>query len=151
MKKKLARIRRSKSTRVRIEYSELPRLTVHRTNLHMYASIISPDKSKILVSASTLESHMRDQLTGKPGRGGNKKAASLVGEMVGKKAKEKGIKAFIGYGKLAKEMVKGYGERGFFFENEEDLKSYLKKNITSKDVILIKGSRGMKMERFINV
>ena len=92
MKKKLARIRRSKSTRVRIEYSELPRLTVHRTNLHMYASIISPDKSKILVSASTLESHMRDQLTGKPGRGGNKKAASLVGEMVGKKAKEKGIK-----------------------------------------------------------
>ena len=70
---------------------------------------------------------------------------------VGKYAKEKGIKAFIGYGKLAKEMVKGYGERGFFFENEEDLKNYLKKNITSKDVILIKGSRGMKMERFINV
>ena len=61
---------------------------------------------------------------------------------VGKYAKEKGIKALIGYGKLAEEMVKGYGERGFFFENEKDLKSYLKKNITSKDVILIKGSRG---------
>ena len=70
---------------------------------------------------------------------------------VGKYAKEKGIKALIGYGKLAEEMVKGYGERGFFFENEKDLKSYLKKNITSKDVILIKGSRGMKMERFKNV
>ena len=58
---------------------------------------------------------------------------------------------FIGYGKLAKEMVKGYGKRGFFFENEEGLKNYLKTNVTSKDVILIKGSRGMKMERFINV
>ena len=70
---------------------------------------------------------------------------------VGKYAKKKGINTLIGYGKLAKEMVKGYGERGFFFENEKDLKSYLKKNITSKDVILIKGSRGMKMERFTNV
>ena len=50
MKKKLARIRRSKSTRARIEHSELPRLMVHRTNLHIYASVISPDKSKILVS-----------------------------------------------------------------------------------------------------
>ena len=40
---------------------------------------------------------------------------------------------------------------GFHFENEDDLKNYLKKNITSKDVILIKGSRGMRMERFINV
>ena len=92
MKKKLARIRRSKSTRARIEHSELPRLMVHRTNLHIYASVISPDKSKILVSVSTLENQLRDMLTGKPGRGGNKEAASLVGEMVGKKAQEKGIK-----------------------------------------------------------
>ena len=92
MKKKLARIRRSKSTRARIEHSSLPRLMVHRTNLHIYASVISPDKSKILVSVSTLESHMRDKLKGKPGRGGNMEAACLVGEMVGKKAQEKGIK-----------------------------------------------------------
>ena len=91
MKKKLERIRRAKSTRARIELSELPRLMVHRTNLHIYASVISSDKSKILVSVSTLESHMRDQLTG-PGRGGNKKAASLVGEMVGKKLKKKALK-----------------------------------------------------------
>ena len=92
MKKKLARIRRSKSTRARIEHSELPRLMVHRTNLHIYASVISPDKSKILVSVSTLDSHMRDKLTGKPGRGGNKEAASLVGEMVGKKLRKKALK-----------------------------------------------------------
>ena len=92
MKKKQARLRRSKSTRARIELSELPRLSVHRTNLHIYASVISPDKGQVLVSASTLESQMREKLIGKPGRGGNTKAASLVGEMVAKKAQEKGIK-----------------------------------------------------------
>jgi UDP-N-acetylmuramyl pentapeptide synthase len=40
---------------------------------------------------------------------------------------------------------------GFFFNDETKLKNYLRKNITSKNVILIKGSRGMKMERFIDV
>jgi UDP-N-acetylmuramyl pentapeptide synthase len=44
-----------------------------------------------------------------------------------------------------------FGKKGIFFDNEDLLKDYLKKNITSKDVILIKGSRGMKMERFTNV
>ena len=92
MKKKQARLRRSKSTRARIEQSELPRLSVHRTNLHIYASVISPDKSRILVSVSTLESNMRERLGEKSGRGGNIEAASLVGETVAKKAQEKGIK-----------------------------------------------------------
>ena len=92
MKKKQARLRRSKSTRARIEQSELPRLAVHRTNLHIYASVISPDKSRILVSVSTLESNMRERLGEKSGRGGNIEAASLVGETVAKKAQEKGIK-----------------------------------------------------------
>ena len=39
----------------------------------------------------------------------------------------------------------------FFFNDEKDLKEYIKDNISSKDIILIKGSRGMKMERFIDV
>jgi UDP-N-acetylmuramyl pentapeptide synthase len=39
----------------------------------------------------------------------------------------------------------------FFFKDEEILKVFLKKNVNSKDVVLLKGSRGMKMERFINV
>ena len=38
-----------------------------------------------------------------------------------------------------------------FFKQEEDLRKFLKENVTVKDVILIKGSRGMTMERFINV
>ncbi len=70
---------------------------------------------------------------------------------VGEYAKAKGINVVLGYGELAKEITKAFGRKGIFFNNEDLLKSYLKKNITSKDVILIKGSRGMKMERFINV
>ena len=70
---------------------------------------------------------------------------------VGVYAKANGINIVLGFGELTKETIKAFGKKGIFFDNEESLKSYLIKNITSKDVILIKGSRGMKMERFINV
>ena len=70
---------------------------------------------------------------------------------VGEYAKANGINIVLGFGELTKETIKAFGKKGIFFDNEELLKSYLIKNITSKDVILIKGSRGMKMERFINV
>ena len=52
---------------------------------------------------------------------------------------------------IIESCMKVEGKKGIFFDSEESLKSYLINNITSKDVILIKGSRGMKMERFINV
>ena len=70
---------------------------------------------------------------------------------IGQYAKKKGIDIFIGFGELAKHAVDGFGNDGLFFTEELDLKNYLKQNISKKDVILIKGSRGMKMERFINV
>ena len=70
---------------------------------------------------------------------------------VGEYAKANGINIVLGFGELTKETIKAFGKKGIFFDSEESLKSYLIKNITSKDVILIKGSRGMKMERFINV
>ena len=70
---------------------------------------------------------------------------------LGEYAKANGINIVLGFGELTKETIKAFGKKGIFFDNEESLKSYLIKNITSKDVILIKGSRGMKMERFINV
>ena len=92
MKKKQARMRRAKSTRARIENSELPRLSVHRTNLHIYASVISPDKSKVIVSVSTVEKQTREMLSGNAGKGGNKEAASLIGELIAQKAQEQGIK-----------------------------------------------------------
>lgn len=70
---------------------------------------------------------------------------------IGNYAKSKKIDLLIGFGKLTKYSVDAYGKKGVFFDNEKDLKSFLKENICSSDVILIKGSRGMKMERFINV
>ena len=70
---------------------------------------------------------------------------------IGQYAKLKGVDVFLGFGNLAKHAVDGFGNNGIFFETEDELKNYLKQNISKKDVILIKGSRGMRMERFINV
>src|SRR5664280_1613345 len=52
--KKDQRVRRSKQTRVRIAIQRTARLTVHRTNLHIYASVISDDGSKVLASAAAV-------------------------------------------------------------------------------------------------
>ena len=70
---------------------------------------------------------------------------------VGEYANAKGIDLMLGYGDIAKYAIIGFGKNGVYFRNEDDLKNYLKENVSSKDVILIKGSRGMRMERFINV
>jgi large subunit ribosomal protein L18 len=53
LNKKDQRIRRSKQTRKRIAIQRVARLTVHRTNLHIYASVISDDGQVVLASAST--------------------------------------------------------------------------------------------------
>ena len=52
--KKQSRLRRARATRARILLQKVDRLTVHRTNLHIYASIISADNGRTLVSASTV-------------------------------------------------------------------------------------------------
>ena len=70
---------------------------------------------------------------------------------VGKYAATKKIDIFLGFGDLTKYAVEGFGKDGIFFNDEILLKEFLKKNIQSKDVVLIKGSRGMKMERYIDV
>src|SRR5215470_12856896 len=94
LNKKDQRIRRSRQTRVRIATQRVARLTVHRTNLHIYASVVSDDGSKVLASASTAEKDVRTQLAdgGKPaGKGGNAAAAAIVGKRIAEKAKAAGI------------------------------------------------------------
>jgi len=86
--KKEQRIRRSRQTRARIAVQRVVRLTVFRSNLHIYASVISDDGTKVLASASTAEKEVREQLAGK---GGNVAAASLVGKRIAEKAKAAGI------------------------------------------------------------
>ena len=84
------RVRRARQTRVRIATQRVARLTVFRSNLHIYASVISDDGSKVLASASTAEKEVRESL-GAPGKGGNSAAAAAVGKRIAEKAKAAGI------------------------------------------------------------
>jgi large subunit ribosomal protein L18 len=94
LNKKDQRIRRSRQTRARIAVQRVARLTVHRTNLHIYASVISDDGAKVLVSASTAEAEVRKELGDadkKAGKGGNVTAASIIGKRIAERAKAAGI------------------------------------------------------------
>jgi large subunit ribosomal protein L18 len=88
--KKEQRLRRSRQTRIRIAQQGVARLTVNRTNLHIYASVISGDGSKVLASASTAEADVRKEL-GATGKGGNANAAQLIGKRIAEKAKAAGV------------------------------------------------------------
>jgi len=68
--------------------SDRPRLSVFRSNRHIYAQIIDDVAGATLVSASTRAKGLREQLS----NAGNKKAAETVGEAVAKQALGVGIK-----------------------------------------------------------
>ncbi|MDM4766788.1 50S ribosomal protein L18 [Pelomonas sp. SE-A7] len=89
MTKKEQRIRRSRQTRVRIAIQRVARLTVFRSNLHIYASVISDDGARVLASASTAEKEVREALG--TDKGGNVAAAALIGKRIAEKAKAAGI------------------------------------------------------------
>ena len=91
MQKKESRLRRSRATRVRIGLQKADRLTVSRTNSHIYASVISGADGKVVCSASTLEAEVRNQLASVKGKGGNVSAAKLVGTRLAAKAKAAGV------------------------------------------------------------
>jgi large subunit ribosomal protein L18 len=77
------RIRKSRTTR--------PRLSVFRSNRHIYAQIIDDEAGRTLVSASTVE----QELFG-PGKfAGNKDAATKVGQTLAARALEQGIKQVV--------------------------------------------------------
>lgn len=90
LNKKEQRLRRSRQTRARIALQGVARLTVFRSNLHIYASVISGDGNQVLASASTAEKEVRDQL-GAAGKGGNVNAAQLIGKRIAEKAKAAGV------------------------------------------------------------
>ena len=90
LNRKDQRLRRSKQTRVRIALQKTARLTVFRSNLHIYASVISDDGAKVLASASTAEKEMRSQLGG-AGKGGNAAAAAIIGKRIAERAKAAGV------------------------------------------------------------
>ena len=67
---------------------ERPRLTVFRSNRHIYAQIIDDAAAATLAAASTRSKTLRAQVQ----NGGNKKAAELVGQTLAKQALQVGIK-----------------------------------------------------------
>ena len=85
--KKPSRLRRAAKTRVRIRRQEAVRLTVHRTNQHIYAQVVAADGAKVLASASTVEKEVRAQHP----KGSNTEAAALVGKRIAEKAKAAGV------------------------------------------------------------
>ena len=87
MDKKTSRLRRAVATRKKIAELRVHRLAVHRTNLHIYANIISPEGDRILVSASSVEPELRKELA----NGGTVAAATIIGKRVAEKAKAAGI------------------------------------------------------------
>ena len=91
MDKKAARMRRARQTRMKISELGVSRLAVHRTNQHIYASVISGDGTKVIASASTVEAEVKKDLAGKSGKGGNAEAAAMVGKRVAEKAKAAGV------------------------------------------------------------
>lgn len=71
--------------------SERPRLNVFRSNRHIYAQIIDDTQGHTLVAASTMDPELRGKLP----NGGNVAAARAVGELLARRALEKGIKAVV--------------------------------------------------------
>jgi len=86
---KKAALRRKRHVRKKVFGTpDRPRLSVFRSNRHIYAQIIDDVAGVTLVSVGTKDKGLRDQLS----NGGNIKAAQLLGEVVAKQAIKVGIK-----------------------------------------------------------
>ncbi|UMX79513.1 50S ribosomal protein L18 [Klebsiella pneumoniae] len=87
MDKKSARIRRATRARRKLQELGATRLVVHRTPRHIYAQVIAPNGSEVLVAASTVEKAIAEQLK----YTGNKELQQLWVKL-SLNALEKGIK-----------------------------------------------------------
>ena len=68
---------------------------------------------------------------------------------IGSYAKNSKIDILITFGELSKYASRGFQKKSYNFYNEDQLKEFIVNFIKKNDIVLIKGSRGMKMERFI--
>ena len=87
MIKKVVRneVRQARHARVRSKVSgtrEVPRLNVFRSNNNIFAQIIDDEAAVTLVSASSIDKEL------KLANGGNVEAATKVGELLAKRAKQ---------------------------------------------------------------
>ena len=87
-------VRKNKHRRLRSRLSgppERPRLAVFRSNNHMYAQVIDDVAGNTIVSASTLQSDVKEGLE----KTNNVEAAAKLGEVIAKKALDNGIKEVV--------------------------------------------------------
>ena len=67
-----------------------PRLTVFRSQTHIYVQVIDDMTGKTVASAATTEAALKTGLKGKT-RGSNKAGAELIGQTIAERLKDKGI------------------------------------------------------------
>jgi large subunit ribosomal protein L18 len=87
MDKNQSRLRRARKTRAKIAELKVVRLSVHRTNSHIYAQVIDETGSKVIAAASSLETALRAEFK----NGGNVASATAVGKLIAEKAKAAGV------------------------------------------------------------
>ncbi|MDO5716635.1 MAG: 50S ribosomal protein L18 [Tissierellia bacterium] len=110
------RLKRHRRIRVKVSGTqERPRLSVYRSGKHIYAQIIDDVAMMTLASASSLDKELTLEHTG------NKEAAKAVGELIAKRALDKGIEAvvfdrggYIYHGRI-KELAESAREAGLKF------------------------------------
>lgn len=92
-KRVLARKQRHQRVRKKISgTAERPRLAVFRSACHIYAQAIDDEKGSTIVSASTLDKAVREQLEGNPG---NKESAKVVGKTIAERLLEKSVSTVV--------------------------------------------------------
>ena len=119
-KESRTQIREKKHKKIRNRFAgtaERPRLSVFRSNNHMYAQIIDDTVGNTLVAASTLEKDVKSELK----KTNDVEAAAYLGTVIAKKALDKGIKevvfdrgGFIYQGKI-KALAEAAREAGLEF------------------------------------
>ncbi len=88
-----ARLKRKKRVRKKVKGTlERPRLSVFKSSKHIYAQLIDDHTAGTLVHASSMSKSIRSEVESK---GGNKQGAVIIGELIAKRALEKGIKRVV--------------------------------------------------------
>jgi len=91
-KKRAQRLRRHRGVRRRISGTAArPRLCVHRSLAHIQCQVIDDEAGRTLAAASSNEPVMKGELP----HGGNVLAAQKIGQLIGARARQKGIVAVV--------------------------------------------------------
>ena len=84
----LRRKRRAKKTRCKLKALNMPRLSIHLSLQHIYAQVLSPDGSTVLVQASTLDKKIAPTLSN---TNVNKEVAAIIGKHIAERAVAAGV------------------------------------------------------------